>query len=153
MVPIFTCGLLRSNFSLAICFSAPQSRNLKSNLPQSPRGPKLLLATCLLYDLLGKRRRHLGVMRKMHRERRASLRAAAQIRGVTEHLRQWKFHANDVAARAILLALMRRTPRSQIAKTRRHIFLEHQCLKLHDGLEQSRLGLSAGFFESHGARD
>jgi len=32
-------------------------------------------------------------------ERGAALRAAAQIRGVTEHLRERHFHANDVAAR------------------------------------------------------
>src|SRR5260370_35928153 len=106
MVPIFTCGLLRSNFSLAICFSAPLSTI--EFLAKSP-APELLLSACLLHDLLGQRRRHLGVMRKMHRERRAALRAAAQIRGVTEHLRQWNFPANDVPSRSILLDLTRRT--------------------------------------------
>src|SRR5260370_12258109 len=117
MVPIFTCGLLRSNFSLAICFSAPLSTI--EFLAKSPE-PELLLSACLLHDLLAQRRRHLGVMRKMHRERRASLRAAAQIPGVTEHLRQRHFHANDVAARAILRALNRRTPRLQLPENRRH---------------------------------
>src|SRR6266851_9547818 len=105
MVPMFTCGLLRSNFSLAICFSAPQS---KIEFLANPRTLELLLAACLLHDLLGQGRWHLGVMRKMHGERRAPLRAAAQIRGVTKHLRQRHFHANDIAARAILRALNRR---------------------------------------------
>src|SRR5216683_7316494 len=98
MVPMFTCGLLRSNFSLAICFSAPQS---KIEFLANPRTLELLLAACLLNDLLGQGRRHLGVMRKMHGERRAPLSAAAQISGVTKHLRQRHFHANHIAARAI----------------------------------------------------
>src|ERR1700746_3108272 len=101
MVPIFTCGLLRSNFSFAM-IPAPQS-NSYSFRPKSP----LLFAFLLLDDFLGQRRRKLCVMRKMHRERRAALRAATQIRGVPEHLRQRNFDANDVAARTVFRALNR----------------------------------------------
>src|SRR5260370_4827591 len=116
MVPMFTCGLLRSNFSLAICFSAPQ---YKIEFLANPRTLELLLAACLLNDLLGQGRRQLGVMRQMHGERLAPLRAAAQIRGVTKHLRTPHFHANDLAARPILPALNRRTPGTHVSPNRR----------------------------------
>src|SRR5260370_7589277 len=106
MVPMFTCVLLRSNFSLAICFSAPQS---KIEFLANPRTLELLLAACLLHDLLAQGRRHLGVMRKMHGERRPPLRAAAQIRGLTKQLRQRPFHANHVSASPTLLSLHPRT--------------------------------------------
>src|SRR4029077_5131872 len=111
MVPMFTCGLLRSNFSFAISSSAPQSKSRKT-LETS----NLLPAPGLLDNFLSQIVRKLRVMRKMHRERGAPLRAAAQIRSVTEHLRERHFHANHVAARAIFRALNRRTPRVQVAE-------------------------------------
>src|SRR6266403_4051774 len=117
MVPMFTCGLLRSNFSFAIASSAPQSKIefLTLILRKAPE-PALLFAPYLFLDFFRKRRRHFRVMRKMHGERGASLRAAAQIRGITKHLRQRNFHANHVAARAIFRALNRRTPRIQVSE-------------------------------------
>src|SRR5260221_14564099 len=106
MVPIFTCGLLRSNFSFAIPF-APQIE-IHSN-PDKPCC--LLFAPVLLDDFFRQRRGQLRIMRKVHGKRRAALRAAAQIRGVTEHLRQRHFHSNHVAPSAVLGALNRRPPR------------------------------------------
>src|SRR6266403_5303202 len=122
MVPMFTCGLLRSNFSFAIASSAPQTKIefLTLILRKAPE-PELLFAPYLFHDFFRKRRRHFRVVRKMHGESGASLRAAAQIGGVTKHLRQRNFHANHVAARAILRALNRGTPRIQISKYGRHI--------------------------------
>src|SRR5260370_40285610 len=105
IVPMFTCGLLRSNFSFAISPSAPQ---IKVHLTPD-KTPVLLLAPVLLDDFFGKRRRQLRIMRKVHGKRRAALRAAAQIRGVTEHLRQRNFHANHVAPGAVFRALNRGT--------------------------------------------
>src|SRR4029077_14563231 len=101
---MFTCGLLRSNFSFAISFSAPQSNSF-----QIPMTPRLLFATRLLDNFFGKTRGHLRIVREMHGEISAALCAAAQIRGVAEHLRQRHFHPNDVAAAAILRTLNRRT--------------------------------------------
>src|SRR5580692_12095537 len=105
------CGLLRSNFSLAIafCSSVEFVNPANSNLV-------LLLALLFLDHFLSKSRWQLRVMRKMHGERRAALRTAAQIRGVAEHLRQRNLDANHVAARAIFRALDRRAPRVQIAE-------------------------------------
>src|SRR6266849_10398534 len=107
MVPMFTCGLVRSNFSFAIASSAPLTSN------QSKNKTWLLLAAVLLDYFLRQRRGQFRVMRKMHGEGGAALRAAAQIRRITEHLRQRYFHADYVAARAVFRALNRRTPRVQ----------------------------------------
>src|ERR1700704_793392 len=113
MVPMFTCGLLRSNFSFAICFSAPQIKvvfaattNSKFilNLGLTPS----TLAFVLVDNFLRDRIRRLGVMRKVHGEIRATLGAAAQIRRITKHLREWHFRADHVAARTILRTLTRR---------------------------------------------
>src|ERR1700737_1964590 len=116
---MFTCGLLRSNFSLAICFSAPQSNSFKT-LYKNPLLGRF--ARGLLDDFLRNRSRRLGVMRKMHGERGASLCATAQIRGVPEHLRQWDLHANDVAARAVFRSLNFGAARIQVSEDGRHIF-------------------------------
>src|SRR5713226_9338105 len=154
MVPMFTCGLLRSNFSLAICFSAPQSKiEFLALISRKAPEPELLFAPYLFHDFFRKSRRHFRIMRKMHGEGGASLGAAAQISGITKHLRQRNFHANYVAARAIFRALNRGTPRIQVSKHGRHIFFRHDYFDLHDRLEQNRLGFVASFLEGHGAGD
>src|SRR5216684_2774896 len=113
---MFTCGLLRSNFSFAISSSAPQSKSCKTLETRN-----LLPPAGLLDNFLSQIVRKFRVMRKMHCESGAALRAAAQVRGVTEHLRERHFHANDIAARPVFGALNRRTPRIQVAEHLRHI--------------------------------
>src|SRR5436190_5146618 len=115
IVPMFTCGLLRSNFSLAIWSSAPQSKSCKIVLL------KLLSAAGFLYNFFREIVGKLRVMREMHGECGASLRAAAQIRGVAEHLRERHLHANHVAPGAVFRSLNRRPPRVQIAEHLRHV--------------------------------
>src|SRR5688500_17776920 len=66
MVPTFTWGLVRSNFSLLIV--APLSFPL--GLPS------------LGHDLVGYLLRHLCVMRELHRVRRPTLRPGAKVGGV-----------------------------------------------------------------------
>src|SRR5260370_17223311 len=102
MVPMFTCGLLRSNFSLAICFSAPQS---KIEFLANPRTLELLLAACLLNDLFAQVRPHLGVMRKIHGERHTPLRAASQTRAVPKHHRHPHLPPNYLPSHPFLLSL------------------------------------------------
>src|SRR6266568_6411632 len=75
IVPTFTCGLLRSNFCLAMVI------------------PSLLLRvrwlTLGLCDQLGGQRgRNFGVVGKLHRIGGAALGHAAQLGGIAEHLRQ-----------------------------------------------------------------
>src|SRR5205814_5722429 len=123
MVPMFTCGLLRSNFSFAISSSAPQSKSFELPCYQPGNQPRTAnpdlsgrFAGGLLDHFLRDRNRRFGIMRKMHGESGAALSAAAQIGGVTEHLRERHFHSNDVAAGAVFRALNRRTPRIQVAE-------------------------------------
>src|SRR5436309_6825414 len=74
MVPTFTCGLLRSNFSLAIV----------ANLRFSYAG--LAGHLCNHFIGHGLRRRLVGV--ELHRVAGPPLRHGTNLRGVAEHLRQ-----------------------------------------------------------------
>src|ERR1039457_6701548 len=86
MVPIFTCGLLRSNFSFAM------STNLL------PRHFSLNPS----YDLFRDALRHLFILAEMHREAAAALRSGTQFRGVTEHLTERHHRLNQVGSAANL---------------------------------------------------
>src|SRR5437879_11013887 len=95
---MFTWGLLRSYFSFAISLSAPQLVRFRNSL-------LVLLSCCasggLGHDFFGNRSGRLGVVRKVHGEACAALRAAAQVGGVAEHLGQRHLGA------AILIAITR----------------------------------------------
>ena len=83
------------------------------------------------------------VMRKVHGEAGASLRAAAQIGGVTEHLRQRNFarESRSLPARDFR-ALNLAAPRIQVAENRRHVFFGNDHFHPHDGLEQTGLAFA-----------
>src|SRR5712672_487635 len=68
IVPILTCGLLRSNFSFAILFT---------HLSLHPA-----------HDLFRERRGNFLVFAEMHRKTAASLSVGADVGGVAEHFRQ-----------------------------------------------------------------
>src|SRR5436309_1830159 len=90
IVPMLTCGLVRSNFFLAIWLS-----------PLSPRP----LDLALLDELGGHRCRDLRVMRKLHGRRRATLGHRPQVRHVAEHLRQRHERPDHLRGSARLHAL------------------------------------------------
>src|SRR5437588_13041283 len=71
IVPTLTCGLVRSNFFLAIVAA-----------------PGFLLDLGLLYEFGGQVARDLGVVAEFHRGRGAALGHAPQVRHVSEHLRE-----------------------------------------------------------------
>src|SRR5207248_7586227 len=75
IVPMFTCGLVRSNFFLAIvwCSSVPDRCSADLGFGN---------------ELLGEIARDLGVMRELHRVARPALGHRPQVRGVAEHLRE-----------------------------------------------------------------
>src|SRR5512143_2399657 len=84
IVPMFTCGLVRSNFFLAIVglLLAPADR---------------WLADARLGDeLLGEIARDLGVVGKLHRVARPALGHRPQVRGVAEHLGERDERADDL---------------------------------------------------------
>src|SRR6185436_12259421 len=73
IVPMFTCGLLRSNFFLAIPTASPCLRRCLADLGLGD-------------ELLGEVARDLRVVRQLHRGARPALGHRPQIRRVAEHL-------------------------------------------------------------------
>src|SRR5512147_3334876 len=71
IVPMLTCGLVRSHFFLAMVAA-----------------PWLLLDLGLLDEFRGQVARHLGVMAELHRGRSPTLGHAPQVGDVAEHLRE-----------------------------------------------------------------
>src|SRR5574341_1816523 len=78
MVPTFMCSLVRSNLALAMAGSSSASWALASRGAPAHPGD----------DLLGDARGDGLVPRELHGVGRPALRGRAQVRGVTEHLRQ-----------------------------------------------------------------
>src|SRR5207245_11506913 len=116
IVPMLTCGLLRSNFSLAIALSAPQlERSLEpcgNPLPaRLPHGPSGRFGD----HFLGNRYGRFLVMREMHRETGAALSAAAEVGCIAEHFRQRHLRADNLGACPGFVSLDLRTPRVQVA--------------------------------------
>src|SRR4029078_2173198 len=136
IVPILTCGLVRSNFFLAIWAA-----------------PGFLLDLGLLDEFRGQVARDLGVVTELHRGRRPTLRHAAQVGDVPEHLgerdegpddlcRPARFHPLDLAATAV-----------EVADHVAHELLGHQDLDLHDRLEDGRVSLGEGVLDGHRSGD
>src|SRR5687768_1348210 len=82
IVPMFTCGLLRSNFFLAICLALPVSDRCSAD-------------PGLGDELLGQVARHFRVVRQLHRIARPALGHGPQVRGVAEHLGKRHRGADD----------------------------------------------------------
>src|SRR5436309_2430406 len=107
IVPMFTCGLLRSNFSFAISLSSPQ--NLLG-----------YFALRLVHDFVRDAARHFFVLAEVHREGAASLRAGPQLGGIAEHLRQRNHCLNNLGSAQNLGTLETAAARNQIAVHRAH---------------------------------
>src|SRR5690349_15894858 len=100
IVPILTCGLLRSNFSFAIFNSSMGRRDAETQrkplvcfslrLCVSASKVFLLLRDLslnLVDDLFGNTARHFLIPAEMHREAAASLCARAHVGRIPEHFR------------------------------------------------------------------
>src|SRR6476469_8882976 len=115
MVPMLTCGLVRSNFAFAtvvllrtLCYAVRPGQDgarwggfrLKRlrDVPQS-------LPAGLLDDLLGDGLGDLCVGVELHGEARATLRLGAQVADVAEHLGQRAEALDDLGAADVLHAL------------------------------------------------
>src|ERR671934_519698 len=96
MVPTFTCGLLRSNFSLAMAL-------LSSNvgLLRAGGGDALRLGDDGLGDVV----RDLRIVPELHRVGGAALRLRAEVGRVAEHLRQRHLRRDGLHAGARVHAL------------------------------------------------
>src|SRR4028118_895294 len=106
MVPMLTCGLVRSNFCLAIwpvSFSAVVAVRRLRRRPGGTAGcGSGLLAPDLRDDLLRHVAGNLGVGVELHGVAGPALRAAAEVSHVAEHLRERHERLDDADARALL---------------------------------------------------
>src|SRR6266567_2470071 len=165
IVPTFTCGLLRSNFSFAMI---PSSSNLcRANLCLNQNAPSRVnlrqgfvfrlpgrtFALHLGDDLFRHRTRRFVIMRKVHGERRATLRAGAHVRGVTEHLRQRYQRLDHLRTCAMLHAFNPSAARVQVANDGAHELFRDHHFHAHDRLQQHRRSLACRLLEAHGGRD
>src|SRR5215210_7845665 len=179
MVPMLTCGLVRSNLALATGFLSSwvtqvvralgwavrgrlprpwpsRSRWLGSGLAPL-LGPwtalRCSLARRLRDDLLGHVLRDLGVAVEDHRVAGPPLGAAAQVAHVAEHLRERDQGPDDASAGALLHRLDGPAPGVQVADDVAHVLLGRDDLDGHERLEQGRAGLARGLLEDHRAGD
>src|SRR5687768_532437 len=121
IVPMFTWGLVRSNFFLL--------------MPSAP-----LLAPDLRHDLLGDVRRDLLVGMELHRVRGPALGAGSEVGGVPEHLRQGDHRPDRLAAAPLLHPLDLPPPAGEVGDDVPHVLLRRHDLDLHHGLEQDGVG-------------
>src|SRR5215212_5776452 len=168
MVPTFTCGLSRSNFSFATLSSLLSKRTLRAFCGASaaqgssaPKGPETFLLCArrhrlprpALDHLVGDRRRNLLVAVELHRVARAPLRVGAQVGRVAEHLRQRDAGPDRERVAARLLALDPPAATREVADHVAQELLRGDHLDRHDRLEQDGLRALGRLLEGERPRD
>src|SRR5258705_5113585 len=137
MVPMLTCGLVRSNFAFATAVllwtSAVTSRFPGSSdrcrpAAEAARG---LLPGRLRDDLLGHVLRYLGVGVELHRVARPALGLRPQVADVAEHLRQRNQGADDAGSAALLHRLDDAAAGVEVADAVTHVLLGGDDLDRH----------------------
>src|SRR5215218_7206171 len=141
IVPMFTCGLVRSNFFLAIVGF--------SWLSVGAGSADLGLGD----ELLGEIARDLCVVRKLHRVAGPALGHRPQVRGVAEHLGEWHRGAHDDRGASVLRALELPAAGVEVADHVAHELLRQRDLDPHERLEDDRAGLLDGILDGHRGRD
>src|ERR1700683_1444566 len=109
IVPMFTCGLLRSNFSFAMDVESPASLYPEFLLPNSEfllRHSSLNFRHDLFRQVLG----NFLVLPEVHGETAAALRARAQFGGIAEHFRQRNHGLNQLRGAANFSAFQTAAP-------------------------------------------
>src|SRR3954452_18264067 len=152
MVPMLTCGFVRSNFAFATVGSSPRGYAVVRALGWAVRRWGLL-ARRLGDDLLGHVGRDLRVAVEDHRVAGPTLGAAAQVAHVAEHLRERDQGPDDAGAGALLHRLDDPAPGVQVTDHVTHVVLGGDDLDGHERLEQGRGGLARGLLEDHRAGD
>src|ERR1035437_7358382 len=131
IVPMLTCGLVRSNFFFAI--AATPSLLLRAGLDWSNSG--------LLNELGRQVGGDLGVVRQLHRVTGATLGHRPQVRGIAEHLGQGYPRLDHLRGRARFHCLDVATTTIDVADDVTEELLGHGDLDLHQRLEDHRRGL------------
>src|SRR3954452_25425179 len=162
MVPTLTCGLSRSNFSLATAVRssfrslgvgglANQGKLSQSVFTVLSRGNGL--ARAVLDDLLRDVGRDLVVALELHRVGRAPLRVGAEVWRVAEHLAQRDVGGDRERVAAVLLALQAAAPAAEVADDVAEEVLGGHDLDLEHRLEQDGLRAARGLLEGERAGD
>src|SRR3954470_13203196 len=162
MVPTLTCGLSRSNFSLATAVRssfrslgvgglANQGKLSQSVFTVLSRGNGL--ARAVLDDLLRDVGRDLVVALELHRVGRPALRVGAQVGRVAEHLAQRDVGGDRERVAAPLLAFEAPAAPAEVADDVAEEVLGRDDLDLEDGLEQDGLRPARRLLEGERARD
>src|SRR2546423_5059219 len=143
MVPMLTCGLVRSNLAFAtvvllwiLCFVPAAAGGATSCRSGRATG---LFAGRLRDDLLGDVRGNLVVGVELHGVARPALGLRPQVADVAEHLRQRHQGADDAAATALLHRLDDATAGVEVTDDVTHVLLWGDDLDGHHGLEQRRV--------------
>src|SRR6476620_3562709 len=150
MVPMLTCGLVRSNLALATGFLSSWLRSRTRVWGAVQVG---LLASRLGDDLLGDVGRDLGVRVEHHGVARPSLGAAAQVAHVAEHLRERDQRLDDTGAGALVHRLDGAAPGVQVADDVAHVLFGGDDLDRHERLQQGRAGLACSLLEGDRSGD
>src|SRR2546429_1563128 len=144
MVPMLTCGLVRSNFAFATgvllwtsWFVAAAAGGATSCRPGRATG---LFAGRLRDDLLGDVRGNLVVGVELHGVARPALGLRPQVADVAEHLRQRHQGTDDTAAAALLHRLDDATTGVEVADDVAHVVFRGDDLDGHHRLRPRRVG-------------
>src|SRR3712207_419489 len=165
IVPTFTCGLFRSNFS----FATPSYSFLKAFAGAAPDATAPAKARTsetyslstgayglpgpVLDDLLLDARRHLVVAVELHGVSGPTLCGRAQVGRVAEHLGERDAGPNGDGVAARLLALHTPTAAREVADDRSDELLRRDDLHGHDRLKQHGMGALRGLLERQRARN
>src|SRR5690606_7661689 len=133
MVPTFTWGFERTNFSLAIAYSPSAALGLGDDLLRDARGDGLILV-------------------ELHGVDGTTLRLRAEVGGVSEHVGEGDGRLDDLEVVDHLHAAVRAAPRVEVTDHVAHVVLGRADLDLHDRLEELDAGLLRALLEGERAR-
>src|SRR6476661_7352776 len=158
MVPMLTCGLVRSNFAFATgvllrtCCVTPYGQAGRGDVwgGDARRGVyPASLASGFLDDLLRDVPGNLGVGVELHRVHRTTLGLGPQVANVSEHLRQRDKGADDLGTADVLHGLDLATAGVEVAD----VVLGRTHLDGHHRLEEHGVGLADGLLQHHRTGD
>src|SRR2546421_480784 len=137
IVPMFTWGLVRSNFFFDMCSSSPGT---------SPG----LLSSHARDDLARQSLRHLLIRVQLHgRVRCAALRPRPELGGVPEQLGQRHDDTDGLLTGTVVDPLDPSSPSGDVAHHLAHEVLRRDDLELHHRLEEHRVGPLRGLLQRH----
>src|SRR5665648_936024 len=163
MVPMLTCGLVRSNFALPTMVLLRTNQVLRlTTMPDAATSWVLgdlnadttaSLATDLLDDLFCHILGNLGVGVELHRVVGTTLSLGPQVANVSEYLRQRHHGFDDLGAADVLHGVDLATAGVQVANHLAHVVLGRAHLDGHDRLQEHGVGPADGLLPDHGAGD